>query len=134
YLRSQQLLFGPGVYGYHATNAGKSRFRLLAALARSGADVAGRGWRRPGRPAETQRAHAKTPCCRAAWITVRAASCLPDLRMAITPQAPPRATRSGDGRSQRARLVSVTVVRRAAVCRKRKRASVFGYSWTQNGH
>jgi hypothetical protein len=39
YLRSQQLLFGPGVYGYHATNAGKSRFRLLAALARSGADV-----------------------------------------------------------------------------------------------
>jgi hypothetical protein len=49
YLRSQQLLFGPGVYGYHATNAGKSRFRLLAALARSGTGVAGRTCRRPGR-------------------------------------------------------------------------------------
>src|SRR5262249_58437665 len=45
------LLFGSGVYGYHATNAGKSPFRLLAASAPNGTGAGGRKRHRRGRQA-----------------------------------------------------------------------------------
>jgi len=58
YLRSQQLLFGTGVYGYRATNRG---WIALCAARRPPLETVPRRRRGRGRPAETLRARAGTP-------------------------------------------------------------------------